>query len=138
MKKYFVLAVCAFAAAGFISCAKETPLGAAQKIYSDIIENAETAAEKLGKAATGKEAGDALVEYAEKMQKLTKRSQELQEKYPDFDERTVPEMKESQEKMETTMKNFADTMRKTMVKFAGDKDFISSAMKMSAIMSQQR
>ena len=138
MRKYLVLFMCTLAAAGIASCSRETPLSAAQDIYADIMANAEKTTENLQKANSGKEAGDALVAYATEMKKLAERSEALQKKYPDFDEKSVPEMKEPQEKMEKTMKAFADEMRKSMAKYAGDKDFIGLVMQMSKIMNQMR
>lgn len=135
MKKYLGLALCALFCAGMISCAKSGPAGDAKKIYKDMLSITVNATGKLEKSADGKEAGDALIEYATAMKTLADQSKELQKKYPDFDEKSSPELKSEQAEMLKEMKNFSAAMTAAMMKHSGSKDLMNAVMKMSQIMS---
>ena len=135
MKKVSGFLICAIMLAGVVSCSKGGALGEAKTIYNEMSSLTETASEKLEKSSDGKAAGDALTEYAKGMKKLADRSKELQKKYPDFDEKNVPEMNAEQERMKANMIRFSNAMKSAMMKHAGSKELMNSVMEMSQIMS---
>lgn len=132
MKKVLAL-LFAVTLAGMVSCSK-SPEAEAKALMLDMTKVTEEAAVKIEKAATAKEAGDALVAYAESMKKLADRGKELEKKFPDFKPEQNDKFKAEQDAMMKSMEKFTAAMTGAMKKYAGAKELMDAAAKMGEIM----
>jgi hypothetical protein len=132
MKKYAAL-ICALTFVAAVSCSKG-PDAEVKILLGGMTKVTDAAAEKLEKAATAKEAGDALITYAESMKGFTQKGMDLQKKYPALNPRDDKKFKAESEALMKTMTRFSQAMTAVMTKFAGAKELTDAAMKMSEIM----
>jgi len=116
-----------------LSCSK-SPEAQAKALVLDIAKLTETSAEKIGKAATAKEAGDAILAYTESMKTLSIRGKELENKYPELKNENNPKMKAEEDVMIKAMEKFTKAMTSAITKYAGSKDFQDAMTKMSELM----
>ena len=133
MKRYLILTLCACIAAFAVSCSKGGPAGEAKKLADDTVAITQSTTEKLDKASNAKDAADALVSYATDMKTIADKSKEFRAKYPNFDDKNDPAMKEEQEKIQKTISAFSASMAKAMMKYAGSKEMMEAITKMSEL-----
>jgi hypothetical protein len=133
MKRYLILTLCAGIAAFAVSCAKSGPASEAKKLADATVSITQSTAEKLDKASNAKDAADALVSYATEMKTIADKSKEFRAKYPNFDDKNDPTMKDEQEKIQKTIASFSAAMSKAMMKYAGSKEMMDAITKMSEL-----
>ncbi len=135
MKKIVVLvSLCALA--GLFSCAKSGDAEAKATMMAMAKVN-ETAADKLDKATSGKEAGDALVAYAGEMKTLILKSKELSKKYPELAKQgseSSDKFKAENEALKASMEKFTKSMVSATMKYATSKEMLEASKKMGEIM----
>jgi len=134
MKKVLAL-LFAVTMAGMVSCSK-SPEAEVKAMMIDMTKLTETTAEKLNKAASGKEAGEALIAYGESMKKLADKGKELEKKYPQMKVENNAKFKAEEDAMMKAMGNFTKAMTGCMTKYAGSKEIQAAMMKMSEIMKK--
>jgi len=132
MKKVLAL-LFAVTFTGMISCSK-SPEAEAKALMVDMTKLTETTAANLDKAASAKDAGDALLGYADSMKKLADRGKELEKKYPDMKVENNEKFKAEEDAMMKAMGNFTRAMTTTMTKYATAKEFQDAMQKMSEVM----
>ena len=132
MKKVLAL-LFAVAVAGMVSCSK-SPEAEAKALMNDMTKVTEEAAVKIEKSASAKEAGDALVAYAENMKKLADRGKELEKKFPDFKPEQNDKFKTEQDAMMKSMEKFTAAMTGAMKKYPGSQEIMDATVKMTEIM----
>jgi len=132
MKKVLAL-IFAITVAGMVSCSK-SPEAEAKALINDMTKLTEMTAEKMDKAATAKEAGDALLVYAEGMKKLADQGKALEKKYPDMKVENNEKFKAEEEAMMKAMGAFTKSMTTVMTKYATAKEFQDAMAKMSDMM----
>ncbi len=132
MKKVLAL-LFAFTVAGIVSCSK-SPEAEAKALMLDMTKVTESAAEKIEKATNAKEAGEALIGYAESMKKLAVRGKELEKKFPDFKPEGNDKFKTEQDAMMKSMERFTAAMTGVMIKYPGSKEIMDASVKMTEIM----
>jgi hypothetical protein len=135
MKKIVVL-VCLCAFAGLFACAKSGDAEAKATMMAMAKLN-ESTADKLDKAASGKEAGDALIAYGGEMKVLMLKSKELTTKYPELAKagtENSDKFKAETEALKISMGKFTKSMTAATVKYAGTKEMLEAAKKMGEIM----
>lgn len=130
MKKY--LALLAVAALGLtIACGKASPEAEAKAIMNDMIKLVDTTTEKLDKAATGKDAADALIEFSNGMKALTEKGKEFDKKNPNVNVESGEAFKAERDKMMQSMTKFTEVSTKVMMKFKDSKELLEAAQKMA-------
>ncbi len=132
MKKVLAL-IFAITVAGMVSCSK-SPEAEAKALITDMTKLTEMTAEKMDKAATAKDAGDALLVYAESMKKLAEQGKALEKKYPDMKVENNEKFKAEEEAMMKAMGTFTKSMTAVMTKYATAKEFQDAMAKMSEMM----
>ncbi len=132
MKKVLAL-LFAVTVAGMVSCSK-SPEAEAKALMLDMTKATETAAEKIEKSTSAKEAGDALIGYAESMKKLADKGKELEKKFPDFKPEGDVKFKAEQEAVMKSMERFTVAMTGAMKKYPGAKEIMDASVKMTEIM----
>ena len=130
MKKFTVLLL-ALAMGGMAACSKiaSNPEAELKAIAEDSMKIIVDTTEGLNKAANGKEAGDVLIKFTERMLDFAEKGKELQKKYPDYAVATDNEaiMKATDNKI---TKEFQAALMKAMTKYAGSQDFMAAVQKM--------
>jgi len=116
-----------------LSCSK-SPESQAKALVLDMAKLTETSAEKMEKAATAKEAGDALLEYAANMKTLALQGRELEKKYPELKKENNPALKAEEDVMMKSMEKFTRAMTSAITKYAASKEFQDAMSKMSELM----
>lgn len=132
MKKVLAL-MFAVTLAGMVSCSK-SPEAEAKALITDMTKLTEATAEKMEKALTGKDAGDALLAYAEEMKKLGDRGKELEKKYPEMKVENNDKFKVEEEALMKAMGSFTKAVTATMTKYSNSKEFQEAMAKMSETM----
>jgi hypothetical protein len=132
MKKVLAL-IFAVTFAGMISCSK-SPEAEAKALMLDMTKATEDAAVKIEKAGNAKEAGDALIAYAQSMKKLADRGKDLEKKFPDFKAEDNQKFKTEQDAMMKSMEKFTAAMMGAMKKYPGSKEIMDASVKMTEIM----
>lgn len=132
MKKYVAL-VCALAFIATVSCSKG-PDADAKALIKSMTTATDAASEKLEKAAAAKDAGDAMIAYAQSMKTLAQKGKDLEKKYPNLKIQGDEKYKAESEMMMKSMDRFTKAMTGAMTKFAGAKELTEAAMKMGEIM----
>ncbi|HNX24482.1 MAG TPA: hypothetical protein PKG60_10575 [Spirochaetota bacterium] len=132
MKKVLAL-LFAVTIAGMVSCSK-SPEAEAKALMTDMTKVTESAADKIEKSANAKEAGDALVAYAQSMKQLAERGKDLEKKFPDFKPEQNDKFKAEQDAMMKSMEKFTAAMTGVMKKYPGAKEIMDATVKMSEIM----
>jgi len=130
MKKITVLRL-TLAIGGMVSCSKISgnPEEEFKAFAMETIKITETATEKLNNAANGKEAGDVIVQYADSMQQIAKKGEELQKKYKDFDMKSDEKFKNENEEMMKVVMEFSKAMMNAGMKYGESKEFMDAIQK---------
>ena len=116
-----------------VSCSK-SPETQAKDLILDMAKLTETSAEKMEKAATAKEAGDALLAYTASMKTLSIKGRELEKKYPELKNENNPKLKAEEDAMMKSMERFTKAMTSAITKYATSKEFQDAMSKMSELM----
>lgn len=122
MKKTLAL-LFACTMAVIVSCAKSNPEAEAKALMLDMTKLTVATTEKITKAASGKEAGDALLVYVEGMKKFSEKGKEFDKKYPDLKLEKSDKLKIEQEAFMKALIGFTTAVDGTMKKFADSKEF---------------
>ena len=131
MKKIIALML-TLAIGGMVSCSKISsgPEAEAKALTAQTVKIMEVATEKLNKAATGQEAGDALIDYTNSMLEIAKKGQELQKKYKDLEIMSDEKSQKEDPEMKKMAQEFAKAMVGASLKFSGSKEFMAAVEKM--------
>ena len=118
---------------GMVSCSKiaGSPEAEAKALAAETAKIMEVATEKLNKANTGKEAGDALSDYTNSMLQIAKKGQELQKKYKDLELMSDDKSQEEDPEMRKIAEEFGKAMMGATLKFRDSKEFMAAIEKMS-------
>lgn len=132
MKKVLAL-LFAVTLAGMVSCSK-SPEAEAKALMLDMTKATDSASIKIEKASNAKEAGEALIGYAESMKELSVRGKDLEKKFPDFKPEGNDKFKTEQDAMIKSMERFTVAMTGAMTKYPGAKEIMEASVKMTEIM----
>ncbi len=132
MKKVLALLFASIMAV-IVSCAKSNPEAEAKALMLDMTKLTVTTSEKITKAATGKEAGDALLAYVDGMKKFSERGKEFDKKYPDLKLEKSDKLKAEQEAFMKALMGFTTAVDGTMKKFADSKEFKDAMEKLKTM-----
>ena len=131
MKKIIALLL-TLAIGGMLSCSKiaNSPEAEAKALSAETVKITEVATEKLNKAANGKEAGDALIDYANSMLEIAKKGQELQKKYKDLELMSDEKSQKEDPEMKKMAEEFAKAVMGASIRFQDSKEFMAAVEKM--------
>ncbi|MCL2154689.1 MAG: hypothetical protein FWH53_03390 [Leptospirales bacterium] len=134
MKKIIVLLL-TLVIGGMVSCSKIAggPEAEAKALATETAKIMEVTTEKLNKAATGKEAGDALIEYANNMLQIAKKGEELQKKYKDLELMSDENFKNENEEINKMAVEFQKAIMGATFKFSGSKEFMAAVQKIGSL-----
>ncbi len=134
MKKFF--AVLVVAALGFaVSSCSKSPEAEAKAIMNDMAKLFEATADKLDKAATGKEAADMLIAFGTEMKVIKDKAEAFDKAHPELKNKGADEKyKAETEAIGKATEKFVGAMMKIGMKFQGDKDLEAAAMKLGEIL----
>ncbi len=121
--------------AGMVSCSK-SPESEAKALILDMTKLTDKTADKVSSATSGKDAGEALIAYAEGMKKLAETGKELEKKYPDLKVEDNEKFKSEEEAMTKAMGKFTVAITGVMTKYADSKEFKDAMSKMTEVMKQ--
>ncbi len=132
MKK-IAIAILAFAVSIVTACSKGSFENDARAMYNDFISITEKAAADLDKAASAKEAGDALGTYADQMKLFVERGKELEKNYDKKKINEEPSLTQETERFNKAMQSFANANMKVMIKWQGSPEIMEATAKLRSI-----
>ncbi len=133
MKKILLLLSFAIALSAMVSCSK-SPEAEFIDASKGVIELQTTTAEKLDKAATGKDAGDILLNWAKDMRMKGDQvnlSEKRFNKSKDFDPKFLSEVGALEQAGRQSSASFSAAFRKAKEKFRNEKEYQSALMILS-------
>ena len=140
MKLYriFFLMISSFLTILFLTIGCGDKYSAANKMNERFIDLMELYVEDLNKADNAKEVAKAMNRYADSLEDLWPKMQELSEKYPELRDKDNPpeELKESQKRAEEVSRKMAGAMMKTMP-YMRDPEVQKAQQRFGAVMTKE-